>query len=439
MNASSKNDHSDEANARATHVPIDPASGDSSQASPAVSRVVTVCPICKATLSVRSIYLGNPIRCKQCSQVFTVPAALETPARPAGDAASGGAAFERTAGSAPQDDVKPGSQRASIGAQSVREQLAGLVAQQNSLRSAYDQLRAEHDDLRADRDKLKLQEVEVRPLRAERDSLAAKLAELGSELDVARSEIARLNQRIEESDTDLEGARQEREQLSQQLALSRSDFSQARADQLRMSDERQDAFEKIERLTQTLAERELMIRNQSDHFDAELERARKAWDLVEKSHLEERQSLTTELAAVRARNQELQEEQQSTEALCAQLRESNQELVEAHARRESGKNAMPGAEHARPEQLADEVLASCATAGETSGAGERLNSANLNPPGGPYEPAAELEAARARAEELQWKLAEAEYRCRVMAETLNRLGVSVDVLLPTQGKVETRR
>ena len=39
-----------------------------------------VCPKCQATLRVRRVYIGNPVRCKQCQNVFTVP--LEPEPRP---------------------------------------------------------------------------------------------------------------------------------------------------------------------------------------------------------------------------------------------------------------------------------------------------------------------------------------------------------------------
>ncbi len=188
MNASSEDNNGDQANAPVTHAPIDPLSGESSQASLAVSRVVAVCPICKAALSVRRVYLGTPVRCKQCGQVFTVPADVVAPPEPA----RGGTAAHAP-GQAPQDEVKPGSKRAGIGAQTILDQLAKLVAQQETLRLEYDQLQAERDELRADRDRLKLHEADLGAVSAERDALATKLAEVSSELNVARNEVLRLN------------------------------------------------------------------------------------------------------------------------------------------------------------------------------------------------------------------------------------------------------
>jgi chromosome segregation ATPase len=421
MNFSSKNDQGDLANTPLSHAPIDQSAGNSSQASPPVPRVVAVCPACKATLSVRRAYVGSAVRCKHCDQIFKVPAELDTPPGPDGARASGGSTTQ-----ASQDES--GSQRAGIGDKTDADQFALLLARYNALRSAFDKLQAQHDDLRADRDlvgsQLNLYERDLGAIRAERVALTTNFTQQNSELAVARTELVQLTQRLEKSDADLQAAREETDQLTQQLALSRNDITQAQADQRQLSDERQNALDTVERLTKTLAERDLSIRDQIDLHVAEIESKRQAFDLAERNHLDDRQRLTAELAAAHVRNQQLQEELQSAESSCTQLRDTNQELVTAQARRESEHDAMLTAERAERQQLADDLMALRASAGQTAQAGEQSTSANVIPPDGPHASAGELEAARTEAEELKWKLDEAEYHCRVMAETLRHLGVS---------------
>ena len=164
--------------------------------------------------------------------------------------------------------------------------------------------------LQAERDsaaqKLKVYEVDLGAVRDDRDALSMKLTQQTSELVGARTELAQLRQQLEKSDSDLQVACAGREQLSQQLALCKNDLLQAQADHRHQSDERQNALETVERLTQTLAERDLAIRDQIDLYVGERESNRKASELAERNHNEERQRLTTELDAVRDRNQQLQ-------------------------------------------------------------------------------------------------------------------------------------
>ena len=362
MNSSSKNDQGDLANTPLSQAPIDQLSGTSSQASHTVPRVVAVCPACKATLSVRRAYV------RECSPVQALRSDIHGP----GTGYSAAGPLEHSLLQAPtaasQDES--GNQRAGIGDKTDANQFALLLARYNALRSALDKLQAQHDDLRADRDKvgsqLNLYERDLGAIRAEGVALTTKFTQQNSELLVARTELVELNRQLEKSDTDLRAACRETEELTEQLALCRNDLSQARADQSHLVVDRQNALDTVERLTKTLAERNLMIRDQIDLNDAEIESKRQAFDLAERNHLEAHQRLTTELDAVHARNQQLQEELRSTESLCTQLRDTNQELVTAQARRESEHDAMLNAERAERQQLAEEVTVLRTTAGDST-------------------------------------------------------------------------
>ena len=61
--------------------------------------------------------------------------------------------------------------------------------------------------------------------------------------------------------------------------------------------ERQSALEAVERLTKTLEERDLTIRNQNERFDAEVEKNLRMFGLAECHHLEERERHAAEVGA----------------------------------------------------------------------------------------------------------------------------------------------
>ena len=121
------------------------------------------------------------------------------------------------------------------------------------------------------------------------------------------------------------------------------------------------------------------------------------------------------------------------------LRESNEALVAANARREAEFDSRLKEECEERQRLAEEVLALRAKVEASAGTGDH---ATLAIPSISHEPdtsAPELEAARTEAEELKWKLDDAEYRYRVMAETLAGLGVTVDLKVWSRGNAEVLR
>jgi chromosome segregation ATPase len=540
MSTSSSEDPVNQTNAPVTHGPIDPSSATSSQAALPVPRLVVVCSNCNATLSVRRAYVGKSVQCKQCSQIFTVPAEVDTQPMPVVDRN-----LADMPSPPPQADLDAGNQHSGAVEKVLRDQVAQLIAGNNDLRSAHDQLQAEHNELRADRDEIgaRLESVtaelnairadlgtiaptdvqllaseradlsalvqvlrdgnrdlqskqsnhedlvnqlekrvlelvpfraerdaltervnlhegdlcairaerdalagelsehssELVAVRAERDALSGNLSEHSSELVAARSELAQWSRRIEQSDRDLETACQAREQLSQQLEMFRNDLCLARADLDRSSGERQTALDTVEQLTTTLAERDLTIREVHDQWSVEVESNQQTLSLAERSHLAECEKLTAELAALRARHHQLEEERRSTEMLCKQLQDCNQELVTAQARLESESDALRNAARTERQELAAEILALRTNAEETARVAEQLISADLNPPMAPLTPPNELEAARVHAAELKFKLDQAERLYRAMAETLEGIGIRVDLPIPPRDRVQSER
>jgi len=346
MNTSNRGFPTDQAKAPVNHAPVDELSKTSSQDSPAVPRVVVTCPTCKATLKVRRVYIGNAVQCKQCGQIFTVPADVDTQPMPA---------VNHTArdlpSRSPQANLDARSQQSGSSHNVLLDQVAQFIASSNDLRSAHDRLQAEHDELT---EKVKLQEDDLCAVRAERDALSRDLSEHSSELDAARFELVQWAQRIEQSNADLQAACQERDQLGQQLEQCRNDLGVARADLGRSESERRTALDTVEQLRHELA----------DH------------------------------------------------------------------------DALLNAERTERQQLAAELRALRANAEETARVAEQLLSANLNPPEAPLASADELEAARVQAEELKYKLDEADSLYRIMAETLEGAGVQIDLPNRHRDRVE---
>ena len=98
---------------------------------------------------------------------------------------------------------------------------------------------------------------------------------------------------------------------------------------------------------------------------------------------------------------------------------------------------MLNAERAERDQLAQEVLALRANADETARVAQQLITAELNPPAAPGMPAPELDALRRHASELQFKLKEAERLYRIMSDTLDGMGIRIDLPIVPRDGVKT--
>jgi chromosome segregation ATPase len=122
-----------------------------------------------------------------------------------------------------------------------------------------------------------------------------------------------------------------------------------------------------------------------------------------------------------------------------QLREANESLAALHARRESELESTLKDERAQRQQLAEDVSALRAKIEASAGASDHSTFAVPSESHEPDASAPALEAARTEVEELKWKVDDAEYRYRVMAETLAALGVTVDLKVWHRGNAEVLR
>ena len=152
-----------------TSDPISKAAGEPSSAprSDQVEKVVVVCPNCQATLRVRRVHIGNPVRCKQCQDIFTVPVPPDPEARPV-------------------DELTRGNAESSTRQLEIEREIRRLTDELNRVRTERIDLCAERDRATTELNKMRASlgeftPAEVRPLAAERDSLRALVLGLGSE------------------------------------------------------------------------------------------------------------------------------------------------------------------------------------------------------------------------------------------------------------------
>ena len=287
----------DDANATASQARPERDRDQSSKGSPPVPRVVVVCPGCKATLSVKRVYVGNTVRCKQCEHEFRVPA----PADSQPQHADGGATLGQA--SHPQGvEVEAGRQRAGAGEKELLSQIGKLLGRNKELRSAYRQLEAQRDDLIANQDELAAKhKSELEAARAAHVPLNTQIGDLESELHAARERCDQLQAKhdvlITNQDelaakhkSELEAARAEHVPLNAQVEELRSELHAAR-----------------ERCDQLQAEHDVVITNQDElaaNHESKLAAAR-AEHVPLNAQIEE---LRSELHAARERCDQLQAE-----------------------------------------------------------------------------------------------------------------------------------
>src|SRR5262249_20817007 len=106
--------------------------GDTGQDPQPASRVMVVCPSCKATVGVKRKYAGKKVRCKQCDHELMVPAGLDSPGTPAEGASS------TSTSHSPQVE-STATKYGSTDEKSLLSQVGQLLARHDELASAYDQ------------------------------------------------------------------------------------------------------------------------------------------------------------------------------------------------------------------------------------------------------------------------------------------------------------
>jgi chromosome segregation ATPase len=469
MNTTTDSPKENPANNAATSVSESPApAGGLPQSSVESDRVLVRCPHCKAVLSVRRIRLADGIRCKQCNQTLLAPAASgDTPTR-IYDGIVSPAASESPA--ATQKSASPGSEPASS---ALLDRISKLVATNDELRSARDQLEVERTKLQAAHDELfeelrhanselntirsqlgAIAPAEVLPLVSERDALsnlvrdlrdqvqalsaechtlaarlqsheaslssqgadreaiAGQLSDPTAELTAAHTELCRLRDQLERAEADLAAIGRQRDETGQQIEAYKDDIASLQADLARLNSEQQSSSETIERLTRTIAERDLDWEKQREEWSAEVARTREAFESARETHGTDYEKLNTEQEALRAKYDRLSEEHRSAELLCAHLQAKNDEAALAHEKNAAQSQAELEAEREKQRRLAEEVVQLRANAAQT---GQAIR---------PVTPE-ELGAARRQAEDLKRGLAESERMNRLLAKSLDRMGIHV--------------
>ena len=425
----------------------------STQATLRLDQILVTCPSCKTTLSVSRVYIGKSVRCRRCNQNCLVPASADTEPSP-----PYGATLGVPQNGSQQGDANPQSRRTGTANGPMLDQLAQFIASYDELRTARDQLQAEHYGVQVARDEVRAQlkcatnelnairaelgsiaPADVQSLASEREAFSAEVSRLRAEkqaflTDQSNREglIARLEERVvelvaiqQERDDLLKSSRDECEQVRHHLDLCMNDLRSIQTDLGRVNGEYENALATIERLNKAIAERDHEIAVQCDQFSAELETRREALRCGDRSHSEERVVLETELASVGARYDRLSEEHRAAESSCAELQARNRALSAAQEQLEAQYRTRLESEQFERQKLAEELLELRANSEETTRVAEELLSAALNLPSAPIASAEELEAARVQMEQLRDGIAESEYLNRVMAETLESVGIQV--------------
>ena len=122
-----------------------------------------------------------------------------------------------------------------------------------------------------------------------------------------------------------------------------------------------------------------------------------------------------------------------------QLRDRNQELVAAQTERELAFETSLKGERTERQRLEEEVLSLCAKVDASDRADSQVAADAPDQSALPDALASELDAARSEAREMTRKLNDAEYRNRLMSETLSILGVTFDLKPWSQGSEQKAR
>jgi chromosome segregation ATPase len=291
---------------------------------------------------------------------------------------------------------------------SERDALSNLV---RDLRDQIQALSAECHTLAA---RLQSHEASLSSQGVDREAIAGQgqLSDRTAELTAAHTELCRLRDQLERAEADLAAIGRQRDETGQQLEAYKDDIASLQADLARLNSEQQSSSETIERLTRTIAERDLDWEKQREERSAEVARSREAFESARETHGTEYERPSSELEALRPKYDRLSEEHRSAELLCAHLQAKNDEAALAHEKYVAQSQAELEAEREKQRRLAEEVVQLRANAAQ---AGQAIR---------PVTPE-ELEAARRQAEDLKRGLAESERMNRLLAKSLDSMGIRV--------------
>src|SRR5262249_30827349 len=123
----------------------DQSQAPSAHCDPPPNRVFVTCPHCKTTLSVRSVHIGNPVRCKHCNQKLVVPTSPDVQPTPIYE---GSTEIPSTASHQSGLNLPSGGRAGADG--SLLNQVACFIAAHAELRSVHERTCAENLQLRED-------------------------------------------------------------------------------------------------------------------------------------------------------------------------------------------------------------------------------------------------------------------------------------------------
>jgi chemotaxis protein MotB len=289
---------------------------------------------------------------------------------------------------------------------SERDALSKLV---RDLRDQIQALSAECHTLAA---RLQSHEASLSSQGSDREAIAGQISDRTAELTAAHTELCRLRDQLKRAEADLAAIGRQRDETGQQLEAYKDDIASLQADLARLNSEQQSSSETIERLTRIIAERDRDWEKQRVEWSAEVARSREAFESARETHGTEYEQLSTELEALRAKYDRLSEAHRSAELLCAHLQAKNDEAALAHEKYAAQSQAELEAEREKQRRLAEEVVQLRTNAAQT---GQAIR---------PVTPE-ELEAARRQAEDLKRGLAESERMNRLLANSLDRMGIRV--------------
>jgi chromosome segregation ATPase/ribosomal protein L37AE/L43A len=338
---------------------------------PQTERVLVTCPNCQAALSIRRVYLGRQVRCKQCDGVFLASdsaAAVAPPPEARRD--RNGDAAARAALEAELD-----RQRQEAG--QLQEALARTTTELEAIRAhlgeiapvAVRPLFEERASLIAEIDRLRDEVEALSDERSARDRSAGERERHDEEgLGAALAEVDRLTGLVKQGELDMEAARAERDRLGvdRQRALDeaahlraslveseqatrdegnrlRDEANQFRSDRDRLRSEVEELRQSLKDLERTHRE-ELLRRDdqlqqageqargredllaERDRLLDQIEDLRRSLDEAEQRRLEEIGLCDADRAAVEEQRRQHQERQEAAEQSAMELREQNQQL-----------------------------------------------------------------------------------------------------------------
>jgi predicted Zn finger-like uncharacterized protein len=337
-------------------------------------RVIVNCPSCQASLSIRRVYIGRQVRCKQCDEIFLASdSAAAIDLSPESRRDRDGIDTERAALQAEVDRLSSENQRlrdehhslradrerTSTESERLKAELDRQKLEANRLRGALDRATTDLEGIRAHLGEIS--PAAVRPLFEERASLIAELDRLRDEIQVfrdeqsardrtagereeeliaGRAELDRLTGLLAERGAELEEARSEPDRLNadRQRALDEADQLRIERDRLRseaenirrsLDDLEQDHREELSRRDEQLREAahaRNSILGEGDQLRNEIDGLRRALEDVEQGRRDEIGRLDAELAGVAEQRQQLQGRIEAAELSCKELRARNQEL-----------------------------------------------------------------------------------------------------------------